>query len=145
MPARSFSSALLLLVVAVVLRSCTVRLRTFFHVRLPLIMLSPVSLTPYFKALPKDPGRGQGHEQAPATQTSSRVGRGAGAIGVLGAKSGAPGWGAVRCKISGVLKFKTATQLTDLEPAFSSSFKVVSKGLGSCKSSSEGVYIKKHE
>ena len=95
-------------------------------------MLSPVSLTPYFKALPKDPGRGQGHEQA-------RVGRGAGAIGVLGAKSGAPGWGAVRCKISGVLKFKTATQLTDLEPAFLSSFKVVSKGLGSCESSSEGV------
>ena len=39
---------------------------------------------------------------------ASRVGRGAGALGARGAKSGAPGWGAGRCKTLGALRFKTA-------------------------------------
>ena len=47
----------------------------------------------------------------------------AGALGRSGRgapKSGAPGWGAGRCKISGALTFKTDMAFDGIEPAFSS-------------------------
>ena len=47
----------------------------------------------------------------------------AGALGRSGRgapKSGAPGWGAGRCKISGALTFKTGRSYVGIEPAFSS-------------------------
>ena len=61
----------------------------------------------------------------------------AGALGRSGRgapKSGAPGWGAGRCKISGALRFKTSRALVGVEPASSSvlgcSYSIVC--LGSC-------------
>ena len=47
----------------------------------------------------------------------------AGALGRSGRgapKSGAPGWGAGRCKISGALTFKTGRAIIGIEPSFSS-------------------------
>ena len=47
----------------------------------------------------------------------------AGALGRSGRgapKSGAPGWGAGRCKISGALTFKTDRTIVGIEPALSS-------------------------
>ena len=46
----------------------------------------------------------------------------AGALGRSGRgapKSGAPGWGAGRCKISGALTFKTGKAIVGIEPSFS--------------------------
>ena len=45
----------------------------------------------------------------------------AGALGRSGRgapKSGAPGWGAGRCKISGALTFKTGTSIVGIEHTF---------------------------
>ena len=54
-------------------------------------------------------------------EAQCRVGRGAGALGARAAKSGAPCWGAGRCKISGALRFKTALSFQSIKPAYRSS------------------------
>ena len=70
------------------------------------------------------PGPGATGGRAARAGPSASVGRGAGALGARAPKSGAPGWSAGRCKISGELQSKTVTRRMGLEPAMKSSFEI---------------------
>ena len=63
---------------------------------------------------PPAQGRTETHREPGLAGALGRSGRGA-------PKSGAPGWGAGRCKISGALRFKTISAVVGVKPVISSS------------------------